>query len=79
MKVGCSTCSFLLPSSVSRQPVCPCRRAVERLHEERDEARAAVEALQMQVESERQQAAVAVEEVGVLWRGMMVAVEELKS
>uniref|UniRef100_A0A7S3R1D0 Uncharacterized protein n=1 Tax=Dunaliella tertiolecta TaxID=3047 RepID=A0A7S3R1D0_DUNTE len=39
------------------------RRAVERLHEERDEARAAVEALQMQVESERQQAAVAVEEV----------------
>ena len=41
------------------------RRAVERLHEERDEARAAVEALQAQVEEERQQGAVAVEEVRV--------------
>lgn len=39
------------------------RRAVERLHEERDEAHAAVETLQAQVEEERQHGVVAVEEV----------------
>jgi len=43
---------------------------VERLHEERDEARAAVEALQATVEAERQQSMVAVEEVGVCGMGM---------
>ena len=48
-----------------------CRRAVERLHEERDEARAAVESLQAQVEEERQQGAVAVEEV-CMYESMIV-------